>query len=465
MRRAPAIFCIGAAIISAPVFSQKTQTRCIASPELEAERRTNTSAEFLSAVGYWFIEQNQPQCAISLFERAVRTDPNLLEAHYNLGLVLAESGQLQRAIEHLKASLKLSGGDANVRSVLDAVLAQQKSQSASAAFSPSQPTIGEALRLLEQKRYTEARNLLSDALKKDPQNPDLLTAQGMTLTRMRLLDDAVKVLRQVTTLRPRSADAQINLGVALADLSNQVEALKHFESAIQLNSQIAMAHYYRGRALHELKRSAEAEASLLTALRLQPSLASAKLTLASTLNQSGKYQEALNYARQYLQTDAKNPFAHFEMGQSLAGIRKTDEAIAEYRLALQLEPNDSQSAYALLQLLIQKKSPEAPALAARVRELKRNELAVTQARVLSNFGLDAANEKDWQQAVGKLREALKACGTCGIRPALQKNLGLVLARSGEISTAKRELEIAKTLDPHDRDIEFALELLSQGSNP
>ncbi len=462
MRNQSAHCVAGLILCSVSLLAQNTVKQCAASPELEAERRTNRSAEFLSAVGYWFIEQNQPACAIQLFESAIRTDPDFLEARYNLGLILAETGQLQKAIEQLKVAVRLSGNDPNVQTTLNAVVAQQKKQVAASTPPPS-TDFSKALQLIDQKRYTEARNLLSESLKKDPRNPDLLTAMGMTLTRMRLLDDAVKVLRQVVTLKPGSADAHMNLGVALADLSNQAEALKHFNRAVQISPSLAMGHYYRGRALHELKRETEAEPALRTALKLDPSLNAAKLTLASALNQSGRPQEAIPYLQQYMQTEPGNPLAFFEMGQALVGSGKADEAITAYRKALELEPNHSQSAYALLQILMQRKSPEVPTLAARVRELKRGELAVTQARVLSNFGLDAANEKNWSQAVIKLQDALKACGRCAIRPALQKNLGLVLARSGDIAAAKRELEVAKSLDPQDRDIEFALELLTTGS--
>ena len=110
-------------------------------------------------------------------------------------------------------------------------------------------------------------------------------------------------------------------------------------------------------------------------------------------------------------------------------------------------------------MLSARKSPEACEYSRRVRELKKEELAVTQARVLSNFALDAAKARDWPKAIGQLREAVQTCGECSIKPELHKNLGLILAQSGDTPAAAAELRIAQKLDPEDRDTAYALELL------
>ncbi len=46
--------------------------------------------------------------AISEYQAALRSDPNLAEAHYNLGLALAKMpGRSAEAIAHLEAALRL----------------------------------------------------------------------------------------------------------------------------------------------------------------------------------------------------------------------------------------------------------------------------------------------------------------------------------------------------------------------
>lgn len=467
---------LAAALLFSVRLAAQLPPACKPPPELQSDLSANPSAEAWSAAGYAFIEKQQPKCAIAAFGAAVKLNPNLLEARYNLGLALADSGDAAGSMEELRAAVRLQPGDPNIRAALAASLhtratellrsvAQraeaEKLLRESIALDPGStgPVLALALSLVDQQRHTESTHVLHKALEAQPDQPALLNALGMTLVRMRQLDEAVRVFRRVVKLQPQSAENHVNLGVALADLSNQAEALASFDEAVRLAPQLAAARHYRGRALHELHRDEEAKPELEAALRLKPGFGPAMFALGATLNSLGEHGPASLVLAKVLVAAPSDGKAHFELGQALAALDREDEALVHFRKASELEPADAQAAFALLQILRARQSPEASALAERVRLLKKNELAATQARVLSNFGLDAANERDWPKAAGKLREALDACGTCQIRPVLQKNLGLILARSGDITGARRELEVARRMDPKDRDIQYALDLL------
>ena len=79
--------------------------------------------------------------------------------------------------------------------------------------------------------------------------------------------------------------------------------------------------------------------------------------------------------------------------------------------------------------------------------------------MLSNFALDDAKKEDWPKAIERLREAIEVCGQCAVRALLHKNLGLIMAQSADNAGAVAELAIAHELEPDDRDIKYALELL------
>jgi len=466
-----------AALLAGSAGMAQQPAGCTPPAELRSVLSSNPTAEAWSAAGYVFIEKQQRKCAIAAFQTAVKLDPNLVEAHYNLGIALAELGDHAGSVQELHAAARLQPGDPNIRNALAVSLeararqllkgprrAEAESMLREAIrLNPtdSPPVLTLALALVDQQRYTESTLLLRKALESQPDQVSLLNALGMTLVRMRQLEEAVSVFRRVVAKQPQSAESHLNLGVALADLSKQAEALKSFEEAARLAPQLPAARYYRGRALHELHRNEEAKRELEAALRLRPDFVPAMVTLGGTFNAIGDSAGALRVLSSAIELAPSDGQAQFELGQALVALERPDEALPHLRKAMALEPSDSQIAFALLRLLQERQSPEAAALAARVRELKRNELAVTQARVLSNFGLDSANEKDWPKAVGRLREALAACGACAIRPTLQKNLGLILARSGDIAAARKELQAALAMDPGDRDIQYALELLPQ----
>ena len=80
---------------------------------------------------------------------------------------------------------------------------------------------------------------------------------------------------------------------------------------------------------------------------------------------------------------------------------------------------------------------------------------------LNNFALEAANARNWPQAVAQLQEALQVCGQCTQLPILHRNLGLIYARKGETGPAKRELRLALEINPQDADASTALGILER----
>src|SRR5262249_31693577 len=60
----------------------------------------------------------QTEKAVALLKEAIGLDPQLWEARYNLGVVLAKSGDMAGAEEQLKSAARLAPGDADVIAAL-----------------------------------------------------------------------------------------------------------------------------------------------------------------------------------------------------------------------------------------------------------------------------------------------------------------------------------------------------------
>lgn len=129
--------------------------------------------------------------------------------------------------------------------------------------------------------------------------------------------------------------------------------------------------------------------------------------------------------------------------------------------AVELNPKNASATATLIRELYRAKSDDVSAYSVRLRELKEQEAATIRAKTLSNFALRAAEGEDWPQAVAQLQEAIEACAKCSIRALLHKNLGLILAQSGDAQRAVDELRVARDLDPADEDIAYALALLER----
>lgn len=503
-------------------FIAQSNPACTAPAEIQAALSRKASAEVYSALGYWFIEQRQASCAIPAFRSAVKLDPALFEARYNLGVALAEAADYAGAAEHLRAAVRLKPGAPNAQVALREVetelaadatrhfnrsvqliqagrhgeamtelkaaigakpdyaealgnlgvlyqeqgkpLEAEKLFRRAAEASPRDAAphyVNLGLTLAGLKRYTEASQSLSKALELAPGNTAALTAKGMVLMRQQQVEEAIAVFRRVTAAEPASAQAHLNLGIALSDSERQAEALRTFDEAVRLSPGMAQARLSRGRALYDLKRYEEAKAELETARSFAPGDTQALYMLGlaeARLNQPARAAKLLT---KVLAADPQNVTAHQELGQALLELGREEEGVAHLRTVLKLDATNSQAAYALLRALSARGSNEAPQLGQRVREMKKAELSVTQARALSNFALDAAKEKQWAKAVEGMRKAVETCGACAIQAALRRNLGLILAQSGDIAGATVELQTARKLDPADKDVQYALEVLGR----
>src|SRR5689334_21951862 len=85
--------------------SAQTRPACKPPPELTSRLSGKNPARAWNVQGAWFAKQHNTACAISSFQSALKADPNLLEARFNLGLALSEHHQPERAVQEFRALL------------------------------------------------------------------------------------------------------------------------------------------------------------------------------------------------------------------------------------------------------------------------------------------------------------------------------------------------------------------------
>src|SRR6185312_15200859 len=111
------LFCAFAYCVSA-----QSLEKCVGPAELESRIHVAQSAEAYNDLGAWFGAHQKTACAISSFEAALKADPKLWRARFNLGLTLGRSGNLQRAEQELRAVVKQQPDSAEALQALGDVL-------------------------------------------------------------------------------------------------------------------------------------------------------------------------------------------------------------------------------------------------------------------------------------------------------------------------------------------------------
>jgi tetratricopeptide (TPR) repeat protein len=273
-------------------------------------------------------------------------------------------------------------------------------------------------------------------------------------------DEAIEILQKVLRARPDSAIAHVNLGMALSTDGFDLQgALVQFSEAIRLDPNSAAAHFNKGRVLFDLNRFEESRAELDTACRLQPDNVQALYLLAQVEKKLGNVQRSVELLNHLVTLEPSNSDAQLFLGRNLVILGNTEEAIHHLQIAVGANPNNEDALYTLAQALSRAGKPEAKVFLERFQTLKQQREVNDRIQKLGSYGLEAAEAKDWPQAVKNFEEALELCGLCAYAEDLHRNLGLIYVLRGEVEAGRRELETALRLKPDDADARRALESL------
>ena len=167
------------------------------------------------------------------------------------------------------------------------------------------------LNRMARKDSQTARELFDEALRLEPDNPEVLVqaawTMGWNIWAERISPEEMgvwtRLARRAMQGDPEDGRAYAVLGAAEMFQRNNAPAIRLFQRAIELNPSLPQAHAFMGSALNLAGRPEEAVASLATSLRLSPNDPFAFHTLgelATARCMTGKWSEAIDLAEQSL---------------------------------------------------------------------------------------------------------------------------------------------------------------------
>ena len=95
--------------------------------------------------------------------------------------------------------------------------------------------LDEILKLLHEGQLDQARPLLEEMLKREPNNIDVLYNLGMCYTELGLPDKAVSILKKCVELKPDFSNAHVALGFAYEKTNDTLSAEQHFLAAVKID--------------------------------------------------------------------------------------------------------------------------------------------------------------------------------------------------------------------------------------
>jgi Flp pilus assembly protein TadD len=177
--------------------------------------------------------------------RRLEKYPTDFEAHYSLGSLCQEEGDLASAAIHYRSALHNQKGNPAAHNALGSVL-------------------------LEQERNREAEAEFRAAIEVDIDYADAHYNLARLLLAREELGPAIRHLQEVIRIEPDDAPALSDLGAAISMTGRVEQGLAYLRKAVQLRPDLFLGRYNLALALMAADRVVEARAEFKAALQLKP---------------------------------------------------------------------------------------------------------------------------------------------------------------------------------------------------
>jgi protein O-GlcNAc transferase len=281
-------------------------------PDPPASRRAqHLAAKMTSALA--LRQQGRLAEADARCAEVLADDPRHSPAYHLRGLVAVERGDFARGLSLFEAALRLEPNSAGV------------------LF-----TRGNAL--LAMGKLDEAVRSYDAVLAIEPGNSQALNNKGLTLVHLAAPGDALRAFEAALRLDPGFAAARQNCGAVLMELGRHAEALDAYSRILRDKPNDLAAMLGRGNAQMGLERLEEARASFTRILDIDPRHRDALLNRGVVLHRLGQLQSALADYETVLRSMHDSVLALGNSANVLQDLGKPEEALRRYDRALEISP-------------------------------------------------------------------------------------------------------------------------------
>ena len=165
--------------------------------------------------------------------------------------------------------------------------------SPTAVEEPSNDIVQQGILLLQEEKWEEARNVLFDARRKDPKDPQAAYYLGVAWEKLTHLDLAEKNYRAALELDPKLAEAAVNLSQMLLNKGDAKGALAVLDTAIKASPTNADLLLNRAVTVEKVGTKEETLAAYGAAVKARPGDSVLRAAYGGLLSDAGKSQEAI----------------------------------------------------------------------------------------------------------------------------------------------------------------------------
>lgn len=287
--------------------------------------------------GNYYYQNGDMESAILNYNRAIKIAPKQnLTVHKNLGNALSERGNYITAIDIFQQALKIEANNAELWFLL------AKTQ-------------------VKQKHLYKAVNNYKKAIELSPENFWFYLDLGLVLAQLERFGKAIEVYHQAIKLDDTNPQLYQYLGSAQVRAGKIEVGVKNYMKAIELYPD--RSHVYLRALGNDYCKHGDFEAAVLVcqqSLIINSQQSGTYISLGKALFGLNKTEEAIASYQKAIELNPKQPFGVYKtLGEALAERGKIEQAIAAYQAAVQLKPNNLNLRHCLEKLIERNKNSSA----------------------------------------------------------------------------------------------------------
>jgi putative PEP-CTERM system TPR-repeat lipoprotein len=285
---------------------------------------------------------------VEMLENAVKDAPDSRGLQLQLASAYLQAGAADKAAALLRRTDSDAAVDPRRESMLLQAIAQSEGAAAArthvqaliAAHGSEPAVLGLAGGFYARSgEFDKGRALLTDALAKNPKQPELLFALARVEWSARRLDAARSALQQLISVDPSNTAAQLTLVELDLAQGQTAAAASRLEQMHEADPKAIEPPLLLARLALARDDAKQADAFIAAALQAAPNRADVLNTAGLLYLESGRFDQALGLFQDGITSDAANPLLWLNLGRAQLGLNQRGPARESLQRALSLQPD------------------------------------------------------------------------------------------------------------------------------
>ena len=290
------------------------------------------------------------KAAITACKKAMEIDPNLANAHYNLGFAYREEGNDELAKQEF--------------ALYDELL-KQEGEYIEIPEKPTSEDIDKYITLgdnyFKEGKFDEAITEYKKALEIKPRD-DILNKLGQAHQQKRLAGKSEEQPAKIDTFKSKktldempglereqdlSIEELYDRGISYYDKGMIDKAIEEFKEVLELDPDDIETHYHLGNAYADKEMFDEAISIYKKVIEKNPEFIDAYLSLSTLYLDMDMVDEAISLCNQAISANPDDSFLCFHLGEAYVRNEQYEEAITAFNKAISINPMDPETQYRL----------------------------------------------------------------------------------------------------------------------